>query len=81
MFEAGVRGDLDALDDLVADDFVSYDPSEPGPAHGRAAYRERCGGSALRSRHRGCRRISHCRVQPSRGRYGLTAFRGHAAAL
>lgn len=38
-FEELVRGNLAALDELVDDAFVSYDPTEPGPVRGRGAYR------------------------------------------
>jgi steroid delta-isomerase-like uncharacterized protein len=38
-FEALSEGSLVALDEAIADEIVSYDPSEPGPLRGREAYR------------------------------------------
>jgi steroid delta-isomerase-like uncharacterized protein len=37
--EAFTRGELEALDQLVADDYISYDPTLPEPIRGRDAYR------------------------------------------
>lgn len=34
LVEAFGGGDLDVLDELLADDFVGHAPSEPGPGHG-----------------------------------------------